>query len=207
MAEKLYFIKVNPIVAKINLYNKLCRQEDQVLEFLEEDKKTSLELIRKKVKENIESLSQEELLNIFDWFNAEYPSDREEMKTQLFIHGIDLFYEITSPHIEQLRHILTDYEKHARTIINHVIDSETFNHFLIYGILFTALMSKRTEEEDYLFSSLKSQYKDIYLFAENEYQAKSSEQFLYSDTYDHFKELFDVTKFYKGSVIRLHHNS
>lgn len=207
MAEKLYFIKVNPIVAKINLYNKLCRQEDQVLEFLEEDKKTSLELIRKKVHENIESLSKEELLSIFDWFNSEYISDQEEMKTQLFIHGIDLFYEITSPDIDQVQHILTDYEKHSQILISHVTDSEKFNRFLIYGIFFTGLMSKRTDKEDYLLNTLKSQYTDLYLFAENEYYTKSSEQSLDSNIYDHFKELFDATRFYKGSVIRLHRNS
>ncbi len=207
MAEKLYFIKVNPIVAKINLYNKLCRQENQILEFLEEDKKTSLELIRKKVQENIESLLKEELLSIFDWFNSEYTSDQEEMKTQLFIHGIDLFYEITSPDIEHIQSILTDYEKHSQIVISHVTDSEKFNRFLIYGIFFTGLMSKRTEEEDYLFSALKFQHRDLYLFAENEYHAKDSEQFLYSNIYDHFKELFDATRFYKGSVIRLHRNS
>ncbi|MCJ8152299.1 hypothetical protein MKJ01_00820 [Chryseobacterium sp. SSA4.19] len=205
MEEKLYFIKVNPVAAKINLYNKLCREEDQVLKFLEEDKKTSLELIRKKVHENIESLSQDELLSIFNWFDSKYSSDKEEMKIQLFIHGIDLFYKITSSaNIQQLQQILSDYEQHGKLNSSHVIDSENFNNFLIYGIFFTALMDKKTEE-DYILADLKYQHTDLYSFAEDQCRTKNSEQPVYNDTYEYFKKLFDCTKFYKGSIIKLEH--
>ncbi|HCR75182.1 MAG TPA: hypothetical protein DIW37_02000, partial [Chryseobacterium sp.] len=95
MAEKLYFIKTNPVAAKINLYNKLCREEETALQFLKKDQKTSLELIKKKVLENAESLGKEEVEDIFNWFASKYSSDPEEMKTQLFVHGLDIFYEIT----------------------------------------------------------------------------------------------------------------
>ncbi|WP_027385653.1 hypothetical protein [Chryseobacterium gregarium] len=204
MAEKLYFIKINPVAAKINLYNKLCREEDQVLEFLEEDKKTSLELIRKKVQEDIQTLSKEELLCIFSWFNTQYASDPEEIKTQLFVHGIDLFYEITSSvPIENIRQIMSDYEKHAPVKISRITDSENFNQFLIYGIFFTSLMNKTTNG-DYLFDALKSQHAKIYSLAENEYHAKNSEPPISKDTYEDFKDLFDCTRFYKGPIIELY---
>jgi hypothetical protein len=39
MAEKLYFIKTNPVAAKINLYNKLCREEETALQFLKKIRK------------------------------------------------------------------------------------------------------------------------------------------------------------------------
>jgi hypothetical protein len=32
--------------------------------------------------------------DIFNWFASKYSSDPEEMKTQLFVHGFDIFYEI-----------------------------------------------------------------------------------------------------------------
>lgn len=206
MAEKLYFIKINPVAAKINLYNKLCRDEDQVLEFLEEDKKTSLELIRKKVQGDIQTLSKEELLCIFSWFNTKYASDPEEMKTQLFVHGIDLFYEITSPMpIENIRQIMSDYEKHTSVKISQITDSENFNQFLIYGIFFTGLMNK-TNNGDYLFDTLKSQHTKTYSLAENEYHSKNSEQPISKNTYEEFKALFDCTRFYKGPIIELYRN-
>ena len=205
MAEKLYFIKINPVAAKINLYNKLCREEEQVLEFLEEDKKTSLELIRKKVQEDVEGLSGEELLGIVSWFSAKHASDPEEMKTQLFVHGIDLFYEITSsPHTEHFRQVLSDYEKHAQIRISHRTDSENFNRFLVYGIFFTGLVNREKTEEDYLFDTLKSEHAKIYSLAENEYYGKNPEQAVSGDLYDYFKNLFEGTRFYKGSVIKLH---
>lgn len=69
MAEELYFIKTNPTIAKINLYNKLCCEEKNVLNFLNEDKKTSFELIKTKVKDSVENLTKDELLQIFSWFS------------------------------------------------------------------------------------------------------------------------------------------
>lgn len=207
MAEKIYFIKTNPVAAKINLYNKLCREEDQVLKFLAEDRKTSLELIRKKVREDIEGLSKEELSGIVNWFGAEHASDPEEMRTQLFIHGIDLFYEITSfPHTEHFLQVLSDYEKHTQTRISHLTDSESFNRFLVYGIFFTGLLNKEKTKGDYLFDMLKSEHSQIYSLAENGYHARNPAQNVSGDLYDCFKNLFDGTRFYKGSVIQLHSN-
>ncbi|WPO82060.1 hypothetical protein SD427_14985 [Chryseobacterium sp. JJR-5R] len=206
MAEKLYFIKINPVAAKINLYNRLCREEDhQVLDFLGEDKKTSLELIRKKVRENAEGLSGEELLGIVNWFSTQHASDPEEMKTQLFVHGIDLFYEITSSvHTEHFLQVLSDYEKNSQITISHFTDSENFNRFLVYGIFFTGLVNKEKTENDYLFETLKSEHAKIYSLAENEYHAKNPAQTVPEDLYDYFKNLFDSTRFYKGGVIKLH---
>ena len=107
MTEKLYFIKTNPVAAKINLYNKLCREEQTALQFLKKDQKTSFELIKKKIQENAESLDKEEAEDIFNWFASKYSSDPEEMKTQLFVHGFDIFYEITdSLQVEKFNQIL-----------------------------------------------------------------------------------------------------
>jgi hypothetical protein len=205
MAEELYFIKTNQVAAKINLYNKLCREEDNVLQFLKDDKKTSLELIKKKIQENVDSLSQEEILSIFDWFKAKYNSDPEEIKTQLFVHGIDIFYEISSSSdVERFQQILSDYKKHSQTNFKYIFDSENFNQFLIYGIFFTGLIDKEKGKENFLFDYLKSDHKNLYSFAENEFNEKKSDLLLQSNIYNCFSDLYDCTKFYKGSIIELH---
>ena len=77
MPEELYFIKTNPTIAKINLYNKLCREEKNILDFLPDDKKTSLEIIKNKITDSLETLTREELLPIFSWFNSQYKTDRK----------------------------------------------------------------------------------------------------------------------------------
>jgi hypothetical protein len=204
MAEELYFIKTNQVAAKINLYNKLCCEENNVLPFLQDDKKTSLELIKKKVQENVDSLSQEEILSIFNWFKAKYNSDSEEVKTQLFVHGIDVFYEIpSSSEVEKFQQILSDYKKNAQVNFKYIFDSENFNHFLIYGIFFTGLIDREKGEENFLFNYLKSDYKDLYSFAENEFSEKKSDLLSKPNIYKCFSDLYDSTKFYKGSIIEL----
>lgn len=204
MAEKIYFIKTNPVAAKINLYNKLCRDEETVLPFLKEDKKTSLELIKKKVQENVDSLSKEELEDVFEWFKAKYNSDPEEVKTQLFVHGLDVFYEIPdSFQVESFQHILSDYEKYSQRHTKHIFDAENFNRFLIYGIFFTGLINKQKGEENYLVDYLKSNHKDLFSFAENEFNLKSSDYLSKENIFPDFEQLYDSTKFYKGSIIKL----
>lgn len=201
MAEKLYFIKTNPVTAKINLYNKLCCEENQVIEFLKEDKKTSLEIIKKKTHENIESLSKEELMCIFDWFEKKYDSDTEEMKTQLFVHGIDIFYDISNPLcIENFSHILSGYEDYLQSKFTFTVNSESFNHFLIYALFFTGLANA---EEKYLFEFLKPDHKILYSLAEKAYDEKRYELTLQPEMYQYFSDLYDCTKFYKGSVITI----
>ncbi|WP_232816014.1 hypothetical protein [Chryseobacterium capnotolerans] len=110
MTEELYFIKTNPNIAKINLYNKLCREEENFLSFLQPDGKRSLEIIKDKVKDSVEELTREELLNIFSWFSKAYPSDHEEIRTQLFINGIDLFTKFNR------RYILNTFLKFFQTM-------------------------------------------------------------------------------------------
>ncbi len=102
MTEELYFIKTNPNIAKINLYNKLCREEENFQKFLPSDAKINLEVIKDKVKDSVEELTREELFNIFLWFSKRYPSDHEEIKTQLYINGIDLFTKFNHPSTERL---------------------------------------------------------------------------------------------------------
>lgn len=205
MAEELYFIKTNPVTAKINLYNKLCREEDSILQYMQDDKKTSLELIKKKVLDNVDSLSKEELLNLFEWFNAKYKTDPEEVKTQLFIHGIDLFYEIPqSSNVQSFQQILSDYEKYSKRNLNYVFDAENFNRFLVYGILFTGLINKEKGKEHILSDFLKSDYKDLFSYAEDQFKSKNPETLSQEDMYNQFVDLYDSTKFYKGSIITLH---
>lgn len=203
MAEELYFIKTNPVIAKINLYNKLCREEKNVLNFLNDDKKTSIEIIKKKVKDSVETLTQEELLQIFNWFNSEYNSDKEEVKTQLFINGIDVFYEIPSEsHVNSFQKILSDYEKHSSCNLNFISDCENFNQFLIYGIFYTEMIKK--EEESISSRFLKSDYKNLYILAENQFNLNGIDKGNNVNLYNYFAELYDLTKFYKGSIIKLH---
>lgn len=201
MAEKLYFIKTNPVAAKINLYNKLCREEETALQFLKKDQKTSLELIKKKVQENAESLSKEEVEDIFNWFASKYSSDPEEMKTQLFVHGFDIFYEITdSLQVEKFNQILSDYEKYSMQHLGYKFKAEDFNRFLIYGIFFTGLVHQKNE--NYLSDYLQLNHKDLYSFAEQEFQVKNKD-FSHENNFPDFEKLYDCTKFYKGFIMKL----
>lgn len=206
MAEEIYFIKTNPIIAKINLYNKLCREEKNVLYFLDEDKKTSFEIIKTKVSESIESLTKEELLCIFSWFNNEYQSNREEVKTQLFINGIDIFYEILSEvDVKNFHEILFDYENYTKQNIDFIVDSQNFNQFLVYGIFYTDMMKK--ESNKILSNYLKLDYKVLYSFAENQFNSKNQNletENTIPNLYHYFVDLYDLTKFYKGCIIKLH---
>ncbi|MET3536447.1 hypothetical protein [Chryseobacterium limigenitum] len=205
MAEELYFIKTNPTIAKINLYNKLCREEKNVLNFLSEDKKTSFELIKTKIKDSVENLTKEELLQIFSWFDNEYKKDREEVKTQLFINGIDLFYEIPSTvDVVNFQQILSDYENYSKQKLNHLVDVQHFNQFLIYGIFYTGI---KNQDKDISVDMLKQDYKNLYSFAENQFSSNGkifeNENFVLN-IYNYFTDLYDLTKYYKGSIIKLH---
>ncbi|SHK66929.1 hypothetical protein [Chryseobacterium polytrichastri] len=206
MPEELYFIKTNPTIAKINLYNKLCREEKNILDFLPDDKQTSLEIIKNKLTDSLETLTREELLPIFSWFNNQYKADREELKTQLFINGFDFFYEILSEnHVKNFHQILSDYEKHSKHHLNYVTDSQKFNQFLIYGIFYTDMIKR--DEKNILRDFLKSDYKDLYAFAESQFNANEGNLAIEDDAstiYTYFSDLYDMTKYYKGSIIKLH---
>lgn len=205
MAEELYFIKTNPVAAKINLYNKLCCEETSVLQYLNDDKKTSLELIKKKIQEDVNSLSKEELLSLFEWFNAKYDSDSEEVKTQLFVHGIDLFYEIPSnAKVENFQQILSNYEKSSHQNLNFISDAEKFNQFLIYGIFYTGFINQEKGEENVFVDYLKLDHKNLYAVAEDEFKSNNHDFLLKENIYNNFIDLYDSTKFYKGSIIKLH---
>ncbi|MFP3592503.1 hypothetical protein [Chryseobacterium sp. SIMBA_038] len=205
MAEELYFIKTNPTIAKINLYNKLCREEKNVLNFLSEDKKTSFELIKTKIKDSVENLTKEELLQIFSWFSNEYKSDREEVKTQLFINGIDLFYEIPSTvDVVNFQQILSDYENYSKQKLNHLVDAQHFNQFLIYGIFYTGI---KNQDKNISVDILKQDYKNLYSFAENQFSSNGKifeNEDIVLNIYNYFTDLYDLTKYYKGSIIKLH---
>lgn len=204
MTEELYFIKTNPNIAKINLYNKLCREEENFQNFLQPDAKISLEIIKDKVKDSVEELSHEELLNIFLWFSKAHPSDHEEIKTQLFINGIDLFYEIQSPlHTESFLQILSNYEKLSQENLNYIVNAQNFNQFLIYGIFLTEIINREQNKENILSDYLKPDHKLLYELAENHSELKSINNKDNTDLQKYFNDLYDLTKFYKGSIIQL----
>ncbi|QXU51398.1 hypothetical protein KYG33_10265 [Chryseobacterium sp. D764] len=204
MAEELYFIKTNPTIAKINLYNKLDREEENILKFLPSDAKDTLENIKNKVKDSVEELTQEELLLIFQWFSNMYSSDHEEAKTQLYINGIDLFYEIpTTIHAENFLQILSDYEKLLKQDMNYIVDSKNFNQFLIYGIFLTEIINKNQHQNNMLCEYLKPDNQSLYLLAENQCGSKEFDGKIIPDLQHHFADLYDQTKFYKGSIIKL----
>lgn len=204
MAEELYFIKTNPNIAKINLYNKLSREEENILSFLQPDARTNLEIIKNKVKDSVEELTPDELLQIFSWFSNTYPSDHEEAKTQLFINGIDLFYEIPSMnHTENFLQILSHYEKLSRQHLDYIVDAQNFNQFLIYGIFFTEIINREKGNENILFGYLKRDYQPLYQLAENQLGSKDFDEKIIPDLQHYFTDLYDLTKFYKGSIIKL----
>lgn len=204
MTEELYFIKTNPNIAKINLYNKLCREEENFQNFLQPGGKVSLEIIKDKVKDSVEELTKEELLNIFLWFSKAYPSDHEEIKTQLFINGIDLFYEIQSPlHTETFLQVLSDYEKFSHENLNYIVNAQNFNQFLIYGIFLTEIINRGQGKENILSGYLKPDYPSLYALAENHSEMRSLDGQSNTDLQKYFNDLYDLTKFYKGSIIQL----
>lgn len=218
MAGEIYFIKTNPTIAKINLYKKLCGEENVVLNYLDDDKKTSLEIIKNKVKDGIENLTAREFCSIFRWFqneykdeNAENSNNEEEVINQLFIHGIDQFYKIPTADVQGFNQIISDYQKHSQNTLHYKFDAESFSQFLIYGIFFTGLMNqlhKKESENVHLMDYLKPDYKTLYSFAENEFNAilqnTQEEPTPYRDVlYNYFNELYDLTRFYKGSIIKL----
>ncbi|WP_160136333.1 hypothetical protein [Chryseobacterium sp. c4a] len=204
MTEELYFIKTNPNIAKINLYNKLCREEENFLSFLQPDGKASLEIIKDKVKDSVEELTQQELLNIFLWFSKSYPSDHEEIKTQLFINGIDLFYEIQSPlHTQNYLQVLTNYEQLSKENLNYIINAQNFTQFLIYGIFLTEIIGREQNKENILSDYLKPDYPSLYALAENHSGIKPLDDKSNTDLQKYFTDLYDLTKFYKGSIIQL----
>lgn len=204
MAEELYFIKTNPNIAKINLYNKLCNEEENIMNFLQDDAKVSLEIIKKKIKDSVDQLSKEELSSIFTWFSQTYPTDREETKTQLFIHGIDLFYEIPQEsNVKSFQEILSDYENYSQQKLDFMVNAQNFNQFLIYGLFFTDIALKEKGSCTVLSHYLKADHSSLYSFAEEQFRAKGSEQNNDADLQHYFGELYDLTKFYKGSIIKL----
>ncbi|MCA6069036.1 hypothetical protein JI747_017860 [Chryseobacterium sp. RG1] len=217
MAEELYFIKPNPVVAKINLYNKLCNEEGDFLRFLNTDKKTSLEIIKNKLQDSIETLNPNELRQLFDWFKFQYTSsssneseNNEEVKNQLYVHGLDLFHEIPPVLTKTFDGILNEYEKSNQCNLQYISNAEKFNKFLLYGLFYTSLAQEQDIEKRILIDYLKSQHSSIYEAAQSEFNEKINAAGLIEDLhstgtilFDNFSELYDATKFYKGSIIQI----
>lgn len=187
MAEELYFIKTNPTIAKINLFNKLCREEKGIINFLEEDKKTSLGIIKTKVQDSINTFTQDEFLSIYYWLKSTCPhdsKDQEEIKTQLFINGIDLLFEIPSKsNTRSFQHLISDYDRHTGHHLSFVSESKDFNQFLIYAIFYTGklhlFLNENSQQEDTAnepvvmqLNILKFTYKDLYELAELEFNTR-----------------------------------
>jgi len=205
MAKELFFIKTNPVAAKINLYNKICREETQVLGFLKDDKKTSLEIIKNKIPESVESLTQDELISLLDWFKHEYHSDSEEVKTQLFINGIDVFYEIAhQDHIGHFQKVMSDYEKKAQCQLSYTFGCETFKDFLIYGIFYTGMFIQ--DDENILSRYLREDHRELFSLAEHQFNSDGARNGNPEDLRSYFTDLYDLTKFYKGNIIKLQHD-
>ncbi|MDR2236350.1 MAG: hypothetical protein LBE92_09510 [Chryseobacterium sp.] len=204
MANELYFIKTNPNIAKINLYNKISREEEGIMKFLPDDAKVSLEIIKKKVKDSVEHLTKEELATIFDWFSSFCPSDHEEAKTQLFINGIDLFYEISHENrVKNFQQLLSDYENYSQQKLEFMMNSQNFNQFLIYGMFFTDLASEGKGSVNMLSHYLKPDHPGLYNFAEDQFKANGPEIENPTELQRYFGELYDLTRFYQGSIIKL----
>lgn len=186
MAEEIYFIKTNPTIARINLYNKLCREEKNILDFLDDDKKTSLEIIKTKVQGSINSLTKDEFLSIYNWIKntcipAHDTTIEEEIKTQLFINGMDLFFEIpTKNSAKSFSHLLSRYEALTGHHLPFISEAKDFNQFLIYSIFYTGRLKlffdlsdqKNDPADEHIFMQLdmlKPNYKDLYELAEQEF--------------------------------------
>lgn len=204
MAEELYFIKTNPNIAKINLFNKICREEESISRYLQPDAKSNLEIIKDKIKDSVQNLTREEFLQIFSWFSTAYSSDHEEVKTQLFINGIDIFYEIpASDGSEKFQQILASYEKLIKQDMNYIVDAQIFNQFIVYGIFLTEIFKKEKGCENILCDYLKPDNQSLYLMAESQFSLLDFDEKIIPDLQRYFADLYDLTKFYKGSIIKL----
>ncbi|WEK68107.1 MAG: hypothetical protein P0Y62_09490 [Candidatus Chryseobacterium colombiense] len=211
MAEELYFIKPNPVVAKINLYHKLCNEEDNFLRFLNTDQQVNLETIKNKLQDSIETLSPKELRQLFDWFKFQYNSViNDEVKTQLYINGIELFHEIPPVPAKMYDSILNDYEKVNQCDLQYISAADQFNKFLLYGLFYTSFTQEVNTEKRILIDYLKTQHTTIYEAAQAEFKEKTNQTNFTEDLntsgivlFDNFSELYDSTKFYKGSIIQL----
>lgn len=203
MADELYFIKTNPTIAKINLFNKISREEEQMMKFLPDDARVSLEIIKKKVKDSVEHLTKDELSIIFAWFNSLCPSDTEEAKTQLFINGIDLFYEISHKNqVKSFQQLLADYENYSQQNLEFIMDSQNFNQFLIYGMFITDIASEEKGSVNMVSHYLKTDHPLLYSFAEDQFRNGTGIE-NHSELQRYFGDLYDLTRFYKGSIIKL----
>lgn len=189
MAEEIYFIKTNPTIARINLYNKLCREEKKILDFLNDDKKTSLEIVKTKIHGSINSLTHDEFLSIYKWIcqtciPTHDATVEEEIKTQLFINGMDLFFEIPSKNsAKSFSDLLSHYETLTGHHLSFLSESKDFNRFLIYSIfytgkikLFLGLYDQKNDPADehilMQLDMLKANYKDLYDLAEQQFNSE-----------------------------------
>ncbi|MBS7255138.1 hypothetical protein [Flavobacterium branchiicola] len=149
MAEELYFLKLNPNVAKIKLVHFLnVKDEFSYREYINKHSNKSLifDDILKKIEVNIELLSRDEFMSIFYWFyrrieslnsNLNYTDQEEKLHNQLSNCGMELFFEIPSKTpVRKFHSVLNDYEC-QKTDLSFICKSEEFNDFLKYGICFT----------------------------------------------------------------------
>jgi hypothetical protein len=132
------------------------------------------------------------------------PVVRPEDKVKI-IHGLDLFYEIPKAEsVKNFQELLKDYENYSKQNLDFMVDAQNFNQFLVYGLFFTDIALKEKGNCTVLSHYLKTDYPTLYAFAEEQFRSKNPDQDNDMELQHYFGELYDLTKFYKGSVIKLH---
>lgn len=205
MAE-LYFFKLHPVIARINLYNAICRDPESIFPFLPKDQDTFLELLKIKAKENIENLSTEELSCIFAWAKKVAEVNKEDVQSRLFINGIDIFHEITNPDAaDQFMRIFSEYQNISGEHFNIHMKPDRFSNFLIYGILFTGMFQDGDNE---IFHYMKEEFGPLYEMAEKQYnlQSQNDSEKNVSVLYPDFIALYDSSRFSKDPITLLRYS-
>jgi len=207
MAE-LYFIKLHPVIARINLYNAICRKPEDILHFLPEDQNAFLEVLKSKAKENVENLSNEELSCIVAWAKKLADANQEDLQTRLFINGIDIFHQITEPNTaDQFVDIFSEYQEISGERFGTHMKPDQFSYFLIYGILFTSMFNPHALNETAQY--LKKEFSKQFEMAERQYalhrQTDHGKDF--SALHADFTALYDLIRFSKDHITLLRYSS
>ncbi len=153
MSEELYFFRFNKDISRIRL-SSLLRQEGgfSYKQFLADHNSSfgdevQFDNITRRIDENIEQITEEELGSLFYWFWERYEKSNseidyqhfdEKLNEELFRYGLDMFYEIPSKTpVRKFHSLLGDYKYLANKDFHESFDADELRGVLNYIICYT----------------------------------------------------------------------
>lgn len=85
-----------------------------------------------------------------------------------------------------------------------MVNSQNFTQFLIYGLFYTDIALKEKGNCTVLSHYLKTDYPSLYTLAEDQFRTKGTDLHNDLELQHYLGDLYDMTKFYKGSIIQLY---